>query len=172
MARSSARETASTFTAASWARRFAAWLIDITIVVVIPIFTVALVASAVSTDEATGEGVAYLAGFALLILMPIYFALFHAGRRGQTPGKRVTGIAVRDMRTGAQLGHGAAFGRAYFMFAMYLAGGVGLLLDGLWPLWDKRKQALHDKVVSSVVVRISSPQLEHPASAKDVHRPL
>jgi uncharacterized RDD family membrane protein YckC len=116
MARSSAGETASTFTAASWARRFAAWLIDITIVVVIPIFTVALVASAVSTDEATGEGVAYLAGFALLILMPIYFALFHAGRRGQTPGKRVTGIAVRDMRTGAQLGHGAAFGRAYVMF--------------------------------------------------------
>jgi uncharacterized RDD family membrane protein YckC len=145
LAQSSLGETATAFSAASWARRFAAWLIDITIVVVIPIIAVAVVASAVSTDESTGEGVAYLAVFALLIVMPIYFALFHAGRRGQTPGKRVTGIAVRDMRTGARLGRGAAFGRAYFMFAMYLAGGVGLLLDGLWPLWDKQKQALHER---------------------------
>jgi uncharacterized RDD family membrane protein YckC len=28
------------------------------------------------------------------------------------------------------------------------------LLDHLWPLWDGRRQALHDKVVASVVIRL------------------
>jgi uncharacterized RDD family membrane protein YckC len=28
------------------------------------------------------------------------------------------------------------------------------LLDGLWPLWDKRNQALHDKVANTVVIRM------------------
>jgi uncharacterized RDD family membrane protein YckC len=30
---------------------------------------------------------------------------------------------------------------------------IPALLDYLWPLWDKRNQALHDKVVNSIVVR-------------------
>ena len=29
------------------------------------------------------------------------------------------------------------------------------LLDGLWPLWDPNRQALHDKIVGSAVVRVS-----------------
>jgi len=28
------------------------------------------------------------------------------------------------------------------------------LLDGLWPLWDKKRQTLHDKVVRTVVLRV------------------
>jgi uncharacterized RDD family membrane protein YckC len=28
-----------------------------------------------------------------------------------------------------------------------------LPLDYLWPLWDTKNQALHDKVVGSIVVR-------------------
>ena len=30
---------------------------------------------------------------------------------------------------------------------------IGLLLDVLWPLWDDRNQALHDKPASTVVIR-------------------
>jgi uncharacterized RDD family membrane protein YckC len=29
------------------------------------------------------------------------------------------------------------------------------LLDALWPLWDSRKQALHDKAARTNVVRLS-----------------
>ena len=32
--------------------------------------------------------------------------------------------------------------------------GLPWLLDMLWPLWDARNQTLHDKVVSTVVIRI------------------
>lgn len=28
-----------------------------------------------------------------------------------------------------------------------------VILDYLWPLWDSKNQALHDKVVGSVVIR-------------------
>jgi len=31
---------------------------------------------------------------------------------------------------------------------------IPAILDYLWPLWDRKKQALHDKVVGSVVVRV------------------
>jgi hypothetical protein len=30
---------------------------------------------------------------------------------------------------------------------------IPAVLDYLWPLWDRRNQALHDKVVSSVVIK-------------------
>ena len=34
------------------------------------------------------------------------------------------------------------------------SAAIGLLVDALWPLWDKGKQALHDKVVGSIVVKV------------------
>jgi uncharacterized RDD family membrane protein YckC len=89
----------------------------------------------------------------LILVVPLYFGLFHAGERGQTIGKRITGIAVRRI-DGARLSKGAAFGRAGFVFLLYIAGGVGVLVDGLWPLFDRRHQALHDKVVNSIVIRV------------------
>jgi hypothetical protein len=82
----------------------------------------------------------------------LYFALFHALGHGQTLGKRAMGIAVRSV-AGTGIGIGRALGRAYFMFFLYLLGGLGLLIDGISPLWDRRNQALHDKVVDTVVIR-------------------
>ena len=32
------------------------------------------------------------------------------------------------------------------------------LLDGLWPLWDDKRQALHDKVASTQVVEGKQPR--------------
>jgi uncharacterized RDD family membrane protein YckC len=31
---------------------------------------------------------------------------------------------------------------------------IPLILDYLWPLWDAKHQAWHDKVAASVVVRV------------------
>jgi hypothetical protein len=44
-----------------------------------------------------------------------------------------------------------------FVFAFYLVFAIGLLIDCLWPLWNKRNQALHDKAVGSIVVRQTEP---------------
>jgi uncharacterized RDD family membrane protein YckC len=72
-------------------------------------------------------------------------------RNGMTVGKQLFGIRViRHDRH--QMTVGFAILRDVIVRALLLAG---LLLDGAWPLWDERHQALHDKVVGSYVVRAS-----------------
>jgi uncharacterized RDD family membrane protein YckC len=96
----------------------------------------------------TGIVIGYLAW----IFVPFaYFAYFHAGPSGQTPGKKATGIRVRRSN-GSDLGFGRGLARYAFSFALGIFV-VPILIDYLWPLWDERHQALHDKVVDSVVVR-------------------
>ncbi len=45
-----------------------------------------------------------------------------------------------------------AFGR-YAISIVFGIFVIPALLDYLWPLWDEKKQSLHDKVVGSVVVK-------------------
>lgn len=76
---------------------------------------------------------------------------------GQTIGRRACGIrAIRE--DGQPWNFGTALLREfvikYLLFG--LIGGFvffGWLVDVLWPLWDERKQALHDKVIGSYVVK-------------------
>ncbi len=136
---------------ASWGSRVAAYLLD-TLILVVPLLLfvmVVVVADPGDTSAAWGAlGLVYLASF---VLPFVYFTVLHGNERGQTYGKRALGIRVVDQDGGA-IGYGRAFGRyaITFLFGIFL---LPILLDYLWPLWDKRNQALHDKVVSSLVVR-------------------
>jgi len=134
---------------ASWGGRFVAWLLDL-------VLCWGLIYG-VSTGVALGLEDAASGIVALVLLAPLgplYYAFFHAGKRGQTLGKRAVRIAVRDARTLGRMGFGKALGRAYFTWVMWLLTfPVGGILDGLWPLWDKQRQTWHDKVAASVVVR-------------------
>ncbi len=106
-------------------------------------------------------------GFALLldiILVPLtlfigYFIwwLIVLGK-GQTPGKQILGIRViKD--TGEDCGWGIMFVREFivkFLLAGFLAGvtlGIYPVVNYLWPLFDKDNKALHDKIISTLVVR-------------------
>jgi hypothetical protein len=62
------------------------------------------------------------------------------------------GIAVRHAGTGGLLGYRLAAARA-FVFGVGLSIFPLWVVDCLWPLWDKQRQALHDKV-GSIVVRV------------------
>jgi uncharacterized RDD family membrane protein YckC len=87
------------------------------------------------------------------VIGTIYFALLNGGAKGQTVGKMVWGTRVRDAATGGALGPGKAAVR-YLAPALLSIVTFGLiwLPDGLWMLWDRRRQTLHDKLVGSVVV--------------------
>ncbi len=74
--------------------------------------------------------------------------------RGQTPGKMATGISVRlASKPGPLTLSTAAMRRVVPLAGMIPSvGGIITLLDYLWPLWDPKRQALHDKVAGTQVV--------------------
>ena len=73
-----------------------------------------------------------------------------------TPGKLLVGIEVRRRSDPGVLSWGTVLAR-WAMWRLVpwvpLAGTVYAVLDGLWPLWDANRQALHDKVTGTQVVR-------------------
>lgn len=87
--------------------------------------------------------------------------------RSATPGKLVTGISVRERSRPGVLSFTTALRRYGFVFVLLLlqnVRGLGLLalvvwvLDLLWPLWDSKRQALHDKVAGTNVVAGPQPR--------------
>jgi uncharacterized RDD family membrane protein YckC len=83
--------------------------------------------------------------------------------RGATPGKMAFGLQVRLRDAPGQLPWNAILLRWVGRYALSLLGfvpwvgtfaGIYPLLDGLWPLWDGQRQALHDKLAKTNVVRV------------------
>ena len=95
--------------------------------------------------------------FLTLVIGYIIWWLFTL-QNGQTPGKQLVGIrAVR--LDGRPLGWGMSFVREFVIkflligFLSNISFGILWLVDYLFPLFDRDQQALHDKIVSSLVVR-------------------
>ena len=78
-------------------------------------------------------------------------------RRGKGPDGRqmALNIRVRDLDGGGPIGVPRGVVRELVALVpgfVPFVGFVWTLVDNLWPLWDPRRQALHDKAVNSVVV--------------------
>ena len=93
----------------------------------------------------------------LLLLFPVatllvgfYNSVYLIAQRGFSIGQGVVKVKVVDAY-GNLLTQGTAFVR---LLARVGLGFVpfGSLLDMLWPLWDDRRQTLHDKAVGCYVV--------------------
>jgi len=78
----------------------------------------------------------------------LYFTAFTALWRGQTPGKRLFGVRVVRL-DGEPLTMWGSFER----FGGYAAGLVTGLLGFAQVLWDRNRQAIHDKISETVVIR-------------------
>lgn len=93
-----------------------------------------------------------------LVMAGVYYAVLNGSELGQTFGKRAMGIQVRDIgASGGTIGVQRAALRyvTVGLFRIVPFFGLFTLLDGLWPLWDRHRQALHDKIAGSVVVRFT-----------------
>jgi uncharacterized RDD family membrane protein YckC len=142
---------------AQWWQRVAALALDAVILAIPNTVIVSLVAgSAVTTGVITstniGPRVWEAIGVAAVVSLG-YFSFLDGGRGGQTVGKMAVGIAVRDIDTGGPIGAGRALLRRFIFFATYF-GLILFVINALSPLWDRRRQAWHDKVVHSCVVNI------------------
>jgi uncharacterized RDD family membrane protein YckC len=83
--------------------------------------------------------------------------LAFTAQTAQTPAKRLLGVYVLDASTGLRASAGKIFVRDVLvkMILLALVGWVtvvGAWIDALWVFFDKNRQALHDKVVDTIVV--------------------
>ncbi|MFC4560567.1 RDD family protein [Nocardiopsis mangrovi] len=149
---------------AGWGRRAAAYLIDSVLAALLYLAVagvgfgaIYLVVQLVAPESFEGgESPAML----LFLFPPILLGLAAAfcyrwlphSRSGQTPAKRWLGIKVISCGTGLPPTKGRSFLRevVYIVLAQTCIG----IVDVLWPLWDDRRQTLHDKAGDTLVIRV------------------
>jgi uncharacterized RDD family membrane protein YckC len=139
---------------ASWGRRVCAYVLDtvITFLPYVVAFPLLLLGDEQESDALLAVGVVlFVLG---LLLHPVYFTVAHGRESGQTLGKRWLGLRVVDAQTGGRIGYGRSFGRWLIGYLCWNSCVVPGILDALWPLWDQQRQSWHDKVATSVVVRL------------------
>ena len=150
---------------ATFLQRLAAFLID-SVLTQVPglVLILALIgALVVGLDDSDDNGVLLTAsiGVALVNLAVLVgYAVWwlFALRGGQTPGKQIVGIrAIRDDGTPSDWSY--TFLREFVIkfllggFLSGMTGGIYWVVDHLWPLFDGDRQALHDKMMSTLVVQ-------------------
>lgn len=87
----------------------------------------------------------------------IYLTLFLALWQGRTPGKKAMGLRVVRLN-GEPLGLYMSLERA----GGYMAGLATGLLGFAQVWWDPNRQAIHDKITETVVIRERMPNRLHP----------
>jgi hypothetical protein len=113
----------------------------------------------------------YARTLSVLGVPALYFALFHRGRRGATPGKRLLGVAVRRL-DGKRMSLLGAFERFGGYFGIPGTFGIGLVELWKHPL----RQLEHDRGAGTVVLlargALAAPPVEPPAaeSSTDLSR--
>jgi RDD family len=111
-----------------------------------------------------------LAAAIAMLTLPVYFAFSEGIMGGMTIGKRLLGIAVRNEEPLTPIAFSDAILRELprlvfpiLLFAQAIFGALTplpslalllLIVDHLWPLWDRRRQTLHDKLAHTVVIRV------------------
>ncbi len=162
---------------ASWGSRVGAYLID-SILLGIPMLffawdqmrpVIASLSQPGAIDPITGQTdpellrqtIADTAGMQLkfslisVLLATVYYVVCH-GSMGQSLGKMLLGIKL-VRADGANPTFADAFKRSLVHPTagfIPVAGGLIILVNGLWPLWDDNKQSLGDKMARTQVVRV------------------
>ncbi len=111
-------------------------------------------------DPTTSAGVVL---YGSLFAANLLYALVFLRWKQATPGKLLLGLRVRQREVPGPMPWAVILRRVGFVLALSGVAqvpGIGLLfaaaalVDYLWPLRDSKKQALHDKVAGTNVVRV------------------
>lgn len=164
-----------------WGRRFGAYVVDnlicstLAVVLAWPFMSTWVATVRGYVDDSMSAAAAGKAGpempstlsmlpWQLALSMLLVYAIYEIGMtvwRGQTLGKMLFGLSVRhyeDDRLLTLNEAGSRFlvkGISAITNPVPVLGGIAsvvTIVDGLWPLGDARRQALHDKLPKSVVV--------------------
>jgi len=83
------------------------------------------------------------------LVLPAVVTIVFWRVRQATPGKLATRLCVVDSESGDTL----SIGKCVVRYLGYTLSALPLGLGYLWVIWDPRRQAWHDKLAGSVVVR-------------------
>lgn len=156
---------------ASWGQRAVGRLID-TVAVVLPAFLVAALLALMATGVLALTGGRNLSSsFGILTAVVAFLAGTSYEAVCITRWRRTLGMRVAGLRVGPLAGAGypgplpvtASVARGALLWApvlfafsaatMWTLVLIGVLLFGLWPLWDRpNRQGLHDKVAGTVIL--------------------
>jgi uncharacterized RDD family membrane protein YckC len=145
---------------AEWWQRLVAIIIDGVILgIAFQILSVIFGGSRTVTYNSNGTtavhaGTLIVAELIEIAIALVYFGLLDGSAKGQTVGKMAMGIATRDINNGGPIGVGRAVLRRFIYSILWLPLLIPGIINGLSPLWDARRQAWHDKVASSDVIKV------------------
>lgn len=132
---------------AGYGQRLIAALLD-GLIVGVTNFMIGIVIGVVTGGDQNGtvSTLSYLIGLGV----SVGYFVFYQAEQGQTVGKRVMGIRVVGVN-----------GKTPTPMTFFLREIIGktisafiLFIGYLMPLWDGRKQALHDKIANTFVVKV------------------
>ena len=90
--------------------------------------------------------------YVFFLLWGLYNSLMHASNWQATLGKRAMGIIVTDVH-----GERLSFGKALLRFLGKLLSTMILFVGYLFALFTSRRQALHDLIAGSIVLKYRIP---------------
>lgn len=141
---------------AEWLERVGAAVVDGLIRLAIGLLLIVIVALAAGGDE-DATTIAVLV--AMWTILPFYAPILMARWDGQTVGHKATGTRIVNS-DGSRISGGRAVVREvlvkHLLFDLVgglLTIGIAGLLNYLWPLWDDKNEALHDKICKTRVVK-------------------
>lgn len=137
-------------------RRLAAYFIDGILVYIVATGTAAVVGYLLGIHigvlgplrAGAGPGAGALRFLLVSVISWLYWAGLESSQKQATVGKRVLGLKVTDMR-GEPISFGRATGRYFGKYLSALILGIGFLMIG----WTAKKQALHDLMAGTLVVK-------------------
>lgn len=109
--------------------------------------------------------------FLVTLIIGWYIWLTFTAKTSQTPAKRLLNVYTLEVQTGQPITAGRVWVREVVVKQVGLAIanaviGVAWFVDGLWVLIDKNRQAVHDKIVGTIVIYAPNglpPSLKAPA---------
>jgi uncharacterized RDD family membrane protein YckC len=143
---------------AGWWRRVGATVIDGLLIGTVGAVLATIAAESTDASEDATTAIAAALG---IVLGALYYGLLMSrpgARNGQTWGKQATEIRVvrvdgEPMTFGYALLRELLVKTILFGYVAAVTLYVATLLNYLWPLWDERNRALHDRIVRTLVRR-------------------
>jgi uncharacterized RDD family membrane protein YckC len=140
--------------------RFVAWIIDRIVlqfaggILTLPLAGSIGIRELMRTHPSTPEDfiplIATMRKFFLIILVLewLYYALLESSVWQATLGKKALGLEVTDL-VGVRITFGRATGRYFARYISFFTLGIGYLMAG----FTEKKQALHDMIAGTLVIR-------------------